>query len=70
MINLFMIKINIKKVLHKNKMSVIEKYYVDPKSLQLFSIKLGEIIYKNIDKFKPDWIIALWRGFDIKSFFH
>lgn len=36
------------------------KHFTTPNQLQLDSIKLGEKIIK--DNFKPDYLVALWRG--------
>lgn len=38
------------------------KCYVSPLEVQLLGLKLGHLIMKDIDNFKPNWMIALWRG--------
>lgn len=49
---------SIKKTVINYKLTM--KHFTTPNKLQLDSIKLGEKIIK--DGFKPDYLVALWRG--------
>jgi hypoxanthine phosphoribosyltransferase len=42
--------------------SVLKKRYVSPDEVQRMGIQLGHKILDSIDTFKPDRIIAYWRG--------
>ena len=40
----------------------MEKEYINPGKLYQLSTELGSKVLKDVETFKPNWIIGLWRG--------